>query len=975
MSRLFVRSCIVLLFLVISSSWFTACTPEFYSPPTNNDCKTTADCPGLLLCEDGKCVAPTQEKSDEEPKAEPDTPKEVVADENTTTDSDAGDGGADDAPDDSDGGDNKVDEPKPECRVGESRACYTGPDGTKGVGPCKGGIQTCNNGQWGPCVGEVLPKDKETCNGIDDNCDGKVDETLKRNCYSGDKANVGVGTCREGTQVCDNGIWGRCYGEVVAETELCDGKDNDCDGDTDEGCKCKDGDTQECGSDVGECKKGKQTCSSGTWGACVGEVKPAQETCDNKDNNCDGTIDEGLTKKCYGGPSGTAGKGPCLEGTQTCKAGQWGVCTGEILPTKESCDNKDNDCDGQVDEDVKRDCYGGPSGTAGKGVCKKGTQTCSKGLWGQCSGEVKPSSETCDGKDNDCDGQVDEIGCSCTNGQTRSCSTSGITCKPGTQTCSGGKWGSCVGEVKGSAEICDGKDNDCDSSVDEGGVCKPELSMGTWKITPQGSRYDSGRTGYGSDVQIDFQIKNTGNANAGSFTVTFYYGSSSSTAGLIKIGSSSITSLSKGKSTASLTLKVALPSSVLIGTRYIHYFIDSSNNVVESSESNNRGSARISITGRPEYVMYYFRVSNSGSVPAGGTVPVSFQIRNNGASGSTRSFKIGLYYSTDSNITTSDTRLYTVTYSGLIQAAQLVPPRITTVYVKLPTTAKGTVYIGAIVDYEKSITEVYESNNARYQPFVVQAAGSPDLKMSAFSFATRPPASVGYKTSLSFTYEVINTGKAAAKSSYLYLYYANGSDRKTNPLTKLISVALPSLDSGRSSGKKTISVTLPSNVWYGTRYIHYAVDATNIVSESDENNNFGSLAINVSQLPDMVALNGRANTSVIIPKVSFPIEFQLQNRGYSATTGTMAVEIYHSTDSSVTTSDKLLWSGSVGVLNALQYWPTSGLYKKSVTLSGKVGFPPKTKTEYIGIWVNRLSKIKESSTRNNLYIFKISVQR
>ncbi len=117
----------------------------------------------------------------------------------------ATDDAADTATDDSDAADTATTDTDAGCEAGATETCtYSGPAGTAGVGICKAAVRTCTGGAFGACTGEVLPG-TESCNGLNDDCDGSTDEGCPASASIGDPTTglTGYGTATGGTMHTD----------------------------------------------------------------------------------------------------------------------------------------------------------------------------------------------------------------------------------------------------------------------------------------------------------------------------------------------------------------------------------------------------------------------------------------------------------------------------------------------------------------------------------------------------------------------------------------------------------------------------------------------------------------------------------------------------------------------------------------------------------------------------------------------------
>ncbi len=430
-----------------------------------------------------------------------------------------------------------------------------------------------------PLDAAVSPAATESCNGRDDDCDGAVDEENAGGCvtYYLNEDGDGFGNAAVSRCLCGGlppftaPTAGDCDDKNALvfpdATESCNGKDDDCDGNVDGvgsfGCSNAyvDGDGDGYGSGAPSCACPGTSGLVALGGDCndsAPSVKPGQlEVCNGTDDDCDGQTDEEGSLGCTnhfadkdGDGHGTAGQVKCLCGPTTAYPAVEGDDCDDNDKDRypgalEACDNKDNNCNGQVDEGVKETFYvdndGDTFGAAynTKEACSVPPGYSSKG--GDCNdfnGAIAPNkTEGCNLIDDDCDGQTDESLPLVTVYVDLDGDAYGAKGTPGTKSCLSDSSGdgtsdaapkgyatvatdcndSAATAYPGAPELCDGQLNNCDGKVVD--VQCPEICAGNWPI-PIGAT-----VGYPAIGQLDaatntYEVVTVGTGPVQVFTAT-----------------------------------------------------------------------------------------------------------------------------------------------------------------------------------------------------------------------------------------------------------------------------------------------------------------------------------------------------------------------------------------------------------------------------------------------------------------------
>jgi gliding motility-associated-like protein len=342
----------------------------------------------------------------------------------------------------------------------------------------------------------INPNATEICDGgIDNDCDGFADDddpegVSGQSTWYADNDGDGFGDAADSVLACiapanyvaDNTDCDDT--EPLAypgNIEVCDGIDNNCDGNIDEGVTTTFyADTD--GDGFGDVSDTVQACSAPAGyvsdNTDCDDTEPSaypgnMEVCDGIDNNCDGTIDEGVLLTFYADTDGD-GFGDASNTTQACSAPAGYVSDNTDCDDTEPlaypgnpevCDGIDNNCDGNIDEGVLNTYYADTDGD-GFGDASNTTQACSAP-----AGFVSDDTDCDDTEPNAYPGNTEQA-CSASDGfvsDNTDCDDSEANNYPG------------------NTEVCDGIDNDCDGLVDDD---DDSLSGApTWYLDADGDGY------------------------------------------------------------------------------------------------------------------------------------------------------------------------------------------------------------------------------------------------------------------------------------------------------------------------------------------------------------------------------------------------------------------------------------------------------------------------------------------------------
>ncbi|HEV8590310.1 MAG TPA: kelch repeat-containing protein [Pyrinomonadaceae bacterium] len=256
----------------------------------------------------------------------------------------------------------------------------------------------------------------EVCDGVDNDCDGSIDEDVTATFYSDadndayGNPNVSIHACSppagyvsDNTDCDDNDP-----GISPAAAEICDGIDNNCNNQTDEGFPDTDGDGQVDCLDSDDDNDGTSDEDELACGSNPQNATSTCEVCDGVDNDLDGPVDEGFADTDTDGQADCVDTDDDNDGVSDTAEIACGSNPQNAASTCEACDGVDNDLDGSIDEGFTDTDTDGQADCVDTDDDNDGASDAAEIACDSNPQNATSTCEVCDGVDNDLDGPVDE---------------------------------------------------------------------------------------------------------------------------------------------------------------------------------------------------------------------------------------------------------------------------------------------------------------------------------------------------------------------------------------------------------------------------------------------------------------------------------------------------------------------------------------------------------------------------------------
>jgi subtilase family serine protease len=472
-------------------------------------------------------------------------------------------------------------------------------------------------------------------------------------------------------------------------------------------------------------------------------------------------------------------------------------------------------------------------------------------------------------------------------------------------------------------------------------ITKPDLVVDSSSLTVPSSLVA------GQVVKFNYTVKNQGDTSSVSSMTKYYLSTDMDLdSSDIYLGNDTVSAIASG---ASLTRadSVTLNSTLNPGNYFFLTQVDASNTCIESNETNNIFPKAIALQGAPDLILNTSNITSS--VAAGGIISIPHTIQNIGLStaiSSTTQF----YLSKNTTYESTDISLGVTNIVAIAAGESAFKVKTFTISFSVPA---GNYYVIGRADTRNSVKESNETNNLFSSLGTIKIT-KPDLEITQFALSTPNELTVGSPINVSYT--IANTGNATAKASITKYYLS--SDGIFDPSDSYLGDDSVSALGVGATLNKTDSFVLNTSLENGIYYFLAIADSTNVVAETNENNNliYQTITINNVDQPDLI-IAPLAGSLVANRGSNLSLSYTIENQGSLAAQAS-TTKFYLSTDTILDSNDIFLFSDAVEPLAS----NTTSLEQANIAIGNNLN----TGTYYLLAQADSESVITENDETNNI---------